>query len=388
MHAQRFRVLAPIAVILLSAGIYALLHLSRPEPEQSDKGPRGAAVRVAVATESSGTLEVLTHGEVRPRVEIDLVSEVGGRVTAVSPQFVLGGTVEPGALLLQIDDTDYQLALREARARVADAELAVQQALADQDVARKQLRNSRDASDLALKKPQVAQARAMLEAAGAGVAQAQLNLERTAVSLPFSGRITQTYVQVGQFISPGTALARVFGTDLVEVRLPLTNAQLAMLDLPIGHTAPAGGGLEVSFSARVGGTQHHWHGKLVRIDPSVDPDTRLLYATAEVDDPYGAAVSMDGMPLAVGLFVEARIEGSKRVHALQIPAKALRAGDLVYVVNDEGLLEIRDVKVATSNASLAVIHSGLEAGERVVVSALRNPIAGMLLSTISDDMEG
>lgn len=375
--------LAPILVIAGSVGVFALLHVSRPEPEKNEDPARPTTVYVTPVTEASTALEVFTQGEVRSRAQIDLVAEVSGRVMSVSPQFVQGGRIEPGESLLRIDDTDYRLALQEAKARVADAELAVQQALADQDVAHKQLRNDPNPSELALRNPQVAQARAMREAALAALEQARVNLDRTTVSLPFKGRVAETYVQVGQFISAGTALARVFGTDLVEVRLPLTNSQMAVLDLPIGYTASEGGGLPVTFSAEVAGQRHRWHGRLVRLDASVDPDTRLLYASAEVEDPYGSAVSAAGMPLAVGLFVEAEIQGADLVQAMNIPGNALRAGDIVYVVNQEGLLEIREVQVAHATPDRAIIRNGLAPGEQVVTSALRNPIQGMALSTVS-----
>ncbi|MEP4148337.1 MAG: efflux RND transporter periplasmic adaptor subunit [Halioglobus sp.] len=383
MTKKLVKIIAPIAVIAASVGAYALLQASRPEPEKNEEGPRPISVYTATVGQEDASLEVLTQGEVRSRTEIDLVSQVGGRVISVSPEFVEGGRIEPGVSLLQIEDTDYRLALSQAQARMADADLSVQQALADQDVARKQLRNDKTASDLALKKPQVAQARAMREAAQAGLEQARLDLKRTSITLPFAGRVAETRVHIGQFITPGTVLGKVFGTELVEVRLPLNNRQLASLGLPIGYIAPQGGGLSVVFSAQVAGELHQWQGKLVRLDASVDADTRMLYAMAEVADPYGKAASKNGMPLAVGLFVDARIQGRNLTAAMSIPGNALRAGNVVYVVNEEGLLEIRNVNVAHATPKRAVIAEGLAPGERVVVSAIRNPIQGMALAALN-----
>ncbi len=377
------KIIAPIAVIVASVGAFALLQVSRPEPEKNEEGPRPISVYTATVGQEDASLEVSTQGEVRSRTEIDLVSQVGGRVISVSPEFVEGGRIEPGVSLLQIEDTDYRLALSQAQARMADADLSVQQALADQDVARKQLRNDKTASDLALKKPQVAQARAMREAAQAGLEQARLDLQRTSITLPFTGRVAETRVHIGQFITPGTILGKVFGTELVEVRLPLNNRQLASLGLPIGYIASQDGGPPVVFSAQVAGALHQWQGKLVRLDASVDADTRMLYAMAEVADPYGKAASENGMPLAVGLFVDARIQGRNLTAAMSIPGNALRAGNIVYVVNSEGRLEIRNVNVAHATPKRAVISEGLAPGEKVVVSAIRNPIQGMALAALN-----
>jgi RND family efflux transporter MFP subunit len=303
----------------------------------------------------------------------------------VSPEFVEGGTITPGVPLLKIEDTDYKLSLREAQARVAEADVELQQALADADVARKQLRNDKNASDLALKKPQVAEARARREAAVANLEQAELDLERTEVTLPFEGRVVSTRVDTGQFITSGTTLGNVFGTGIVEVRLPLSNSQLASLGLPIGFTAEAGAGLPVTLSAEVAGQQHNWPAKLVRLDASIDPDTRMLFGIAEVVDPYGASRSAAGMPLAVGLFVDANIEGKRLPAAVSIPSSALRAGDKVFLVNAEGRLEIRSVEIAHVGGGRAVVSSGLAAGEEVIVSAIRNAISGMAIEAIKDE---
>jgi RND family efflux transporter MFP subunit len=315
---------------------------------------------------------------------ITLTAQVSGRVVSVSPEYLEGGQFDSDTILLEIDDSDYRFALREAEAAVASAELQVEQALADADVARKQLRDLPNASDLSLKKPQIAEARARREAALAALELARLNLERTHVKLPFEGRVASTNVHIGQVISVGTTLGEVFSTDRVQVRLPLNNRQLSALGLPIGFAAEAGAAPPVSFSADVAGETQRWEGKLVRIDASVDPSTRLIYATAEVEDPYGSARSDGGMPLAVGLFVEASIRGRELKNVVQIPSKGLRPGNQLYVVDSSGLLDIRTAKVAHSTPEYAIISDGLRPGERLVVSALRNPISGMALSTIDE----
>ncbi len=382
MANRLWHILTPLLVLAAGVGLYALMHATRPTPQQGGEQVRPTRVHTVIAEVGEVTLEVHSQGEVRSRTQVDLVSQVSGRVVEVSPEFIEGGRVEPGVPLLRVEDTDYQLALDQARARVAEAELAVEQALADADVARKQLRNEPDASDLALKKPQLTQARARLVAARSDLAQAQLNLERTRFSLPFYGRVMSTNVDRGQYIAPGTVLGRVFGTEKVEVRLPLDNAQLASLGLPIGYVAGPGGGPPVRFSTEVAGRVQHWRGHLVRVDAAVDPDTRMLYATAELEDPYGANVSAEGMPMAVGLFVDALIQGRRVENAITLPRPALRAGQIVYLINAEGLLEVRRVQVAHSTADSAVISAGIRAGEQVVTSAIRNPIAGMPLQAI------
>lgn len=378
------RVLMPILVLAGGIGAYALLHLSKPPPEKSEEGPRPISVYTKSVRQEAVKLKVTTQGDVRARTQIDMVTQVGGRIVSVSPQFTEGGEIEPGASLLKIEDEDYRLAFSQAKANVAEAKVGVEQALADADVARKQLRNSPNPSPLALKKPQVAQAQSRLVAAQANLDQSSLNLQRTNVSLPFKGRLISTRVDVGQYVTPGTIIGRAFATKVVEIRLPLNDTQLSALGLPIGYTAPEGEELDVNFSAKVAGKIHQWQGKLVRLDASIDPTTRMLYASAMVLDPYGENTSSNGMPMAVGLFVEAEITGRELSDAYTIPRSALRAGELVFLIKD-GKLAVRKVTVAHSSSTRAIISEGLALGEKVIISPVRNPIQGMALAEVENN---
>ncbi len=324
-------------------------------------------------------MDVVTQGEVRSRVDIDLIAEVSGRLVSVSSEFMEGGAFRPGERLLQIDDRDYQLALSQAESRVASAHVNLTLAEADADVARQQLQGTRSPSDLALKKPQIAEAQAALKAAQADLELARVNLERTRVALPFAGRIADTFVDLGQFVSAGTPLARAFATDEVEIRLPITTDQLAALDLPIGYRAADGEGLHVTLQAPLAGKQQRWTSTLLRLDASIDSETRSLYAIAVTEDPYGANAAETGMPLAVGLYVTAIIHGGSVEDAIRIPKSALRAGDKVYLINSDNTLEIRAVTITHSTHEYAIVGSGLSGGEQVITSTIRNPIPGMAL---------
>lgn len=383
MNSTLIKVISPIAVIGAGIGIYALLFAVKPEPEQKEEPPRALSVFVQPVMRSDVPLKVTTQGEVRAKTQVDIIAQVAGRIVEVSPEFIEGGRVEPGVPLVRIEPVDYELEVKRAQAAVAEAEVRVQQALADADVARKQLRGSANPSPLALKKPQVAQAQAMLTAGEAALSRARLDLERTQMSLPFPGRVISTMVDVGQYVRPGEMIGTAFSQEVVEIRVPLTDSQLASLDLPIGYVAAEGvKPLAVEITAQVAGREHSWMGALSRLDASINPETRMVFGTAEVRNPYGQGVSEYGMPLAVGLFVSAEISGRELQDAYIIPRHALRAGNQVYVVNDEGKLEIRTVEVTHSSAEDAVINTGLEAGDNVVVSSIRNPIEGMALEAL------
>lgn len=374
--------IGPLVVILLTALTVGALVQNAPQPEVGEPETVRIGVYTESATRTGASAEVTVYGEVRPRVQIDVISEVAGRITSVSPSFAEGGSISAGEPLITIEQRDYLLAVSEAKARVAARELELAQALADADVAKKQLANEKNPSDLALKLPQIAQARAALEAAEIGLERAQSDLERTQITLPFDARITQTSVDEGQYLGLGRTIASVFSTDIAEVRLPFTDADIAALGIPIGYEAEEGKGLRVRLTADVAGTTRQWQGQLVRLDASLDPRTRTTFGTVEVRNPF--ADSEGAMPMAPGLFVSASVEGRSLTDVLAIPAAGLRAGGRVFIMNDENLLEVRSVRVAHATSEMAYLSNGISEGDRVIVSPIRNPVPGMALSAIQD----
>lgn len=376
------RSIGPLVVTLLTALTVGGLVQNAPQPEVGDSETVRIGVYTEAAKRTAASAEVTVYGEVRPRVQIDVISEVAGRITAVSPSFAEGGSIPAGEPLITIEKRDYNVAVSEARARVAARELELAQSLADADVAKKQLAKEKNPSDLALKLPQIAQARAALEAAEMSLERARSDLERTQITLPFDARITQTSVDEGQYLGLGRTIASVFSTDIAEVRLPFTDADIAALGVPIGYEALEGEGLRVRLTADVAGATRQWQGQLVRLDASLDARTRTTFGTVEVRNPF--AESEGAMPMAPGLFVSANVSGRSLSDVLAIPAAGLRAGGRVFIMNDEDLLEIRSVRVAHATNEIAYLSSGISEGDRVIISPIRNPVPGMALSAIQE----
>ena len=379
------RSIGPTLVVVVTALIVSSLNQYAPEPEVGAAKVNRIGVYVERAMQVGATAEVTVFGEVRPRIQIEVISEVSGRVVDVSPQFTEGGAVAKGESLITLEDTDYVVAVSEAQARLAARQFELEQALADADVAAKQLAGEPDPSALALKKPQVSQARAAVAAAELSLKRAQSDLARTKISLPFDARLKETMVDLGQFVGAGRTVASVFSTDVAEVRLPLTDADIAALGIPIGYVAPEGKGLLVDLSADVAGVTRRWDGRLVRLDAALDVRTRSTFGTVEVLNPFDVAEGE--MPMAPGLFVAANVKGRQLTDVIAIPADGLRAGGRVFIMNDDDLLEIRSVNVAHATADQAYLSRGVREGDRIIVSPIRNPVPGMALSAIEDAAE-
>ena len=376
------RAALPAVIGLMGVAAYTLLQITAPQPAPKLEAPRPISVKVEPAIRTLTRPTVVAFGEVRPAVRTELVAQVGGKVVATSPAFIEGGKFTPDDVLLSIEDTDYRAAMEEVVARVAAAKLELEQALADADVARKQLAAQSNPSPLALREPQVARAESALRAAQTSLSLAKTNLERTQISLPYTGRVENKFVDLGQYVNPGKVLGTVFGTDVVQVRLPLTTNQLVALAVPIGYQGTADGGLSTTLTATLGGAVHRWQGTLTGLDAAIDPATRTVYGTVIIEDPYSETSSVVDMPLAVGLYVDAEVEGRLMVDAVQIPSAGLRAGDKIFVLTGEGLLDIRQADVVHRSRSNALLSAGVEPGEQVIVSAIRNPVRGMRLQTI------
>jgi RND family efflux transporter MFP subunit len=372
----------PVAVLLAFIVVYVVLAAAAPKPERAEIVARPSAVFVTEAALSPVQLSVTTQGEVTPLTEIDLTAQVSGRITYVNPNFVDGGFFEAGEVLVRLEDADYRLAVTRAEALVAQSRQALVREQAESELAREEWESLGDgeASPLTLREPQMAEARAQLASAQASLDEARLNLSRTRITAPFEGRVRVKNADLGQYVGPGTGLGRVFATNRVQVRLPLTNAELATLNLPLAFQANEDNpGRPAHLSANVAGQERHWEGSLVRTESAINPQTRTMSAIIEIEDPYGAAADEAGAPLAVGLFVTANIDGRELDNAIVLPRSALRGANEVYVAERDGTLSIRQVNVVDTSAERVVLTAGLEPGDRVVTSPLRGAAAGMLV---------
>ncbi|HRX74448.1 MAG TPA: efflux RND transporter periplasmic adaptor subunit, partial [Hyphomonas sp.] len=246
-----------------------------------------------------------------------------------------------------------------------------------------------DASPLARREPQLAQAHAALDSAKAQLKDAELALERTAVYAPFSGRVWERDVDIGQVVGTGQSLGRIFANDVVEVSLPLDDEEMGRLGLPLAFAASAQQpGPVVDFSAVVGGIERHWKGEVVRTAAAVNSQTRQINVIAELQDPYGKGAD-DGAPMAPGLFVNAVIEGKTIPDVLIAPRASLRGDDRIFIGDrDTGKLSIKTVDLIYSDTNGAYIRSGLNEGEYAITSPIQAAFDGMNITVMERMPDG
>jgi RND family efflux transporter MFP subunit len=386
------KIFFPFLLLLLgAAGGFALFKSRQPVvPVEINTPP--PLVRVTVVEVADHPLSVSAQGTVLPRTETLLASQVAGEVIWVSPAFEVGAFFRRGETLLRLDPRDYELEVKRSEAEVAQAQVRITREQAEAELARQEWQElgQGEPGPLVLHQPQLAEAKATLAAAEAILAKTRLSLDRTRLRAPFAGRLRNQSVGLGQFLSPGQQVASLQAIDYAEIRLPLADDQLAFLDLPSAYRdRPAGPGPKVTLRANFAGSRHTWTGTIVRSEGELDPQSRLLNLVARVPDPYGSGdqseVGSERPPLAVGLFVEAEIEGRTARDSILLPRSALRDEEdgqaQVLVVDAENRLRFRPVEVLRLDHDQVLLGQGLEAGERVCISPLDVALDGMPVRT-------
>jgi len=372
----------PFIIVVVFGFGAATLMATAPVLEPSSRIPTPTTVRVQEVTPELIQLKVHSQGTVMPSTESQLIPEVSGRITWMSPSLVAGGYFNAGDVLARVDTLDYQNTKDRAKATLGRAEAEQQHASYEharlRSLAERKL-TSRSQLENALRALRVADA--ALQDARVNYEQARQNLERTEIVAPFTGLVRTENVDIGQFISRGAAIATLYASDLVEVRLPIADRQLAFLNIPptLRGELPTTIQPTVRLTTEYGGQQLVWNGKIVRTEAEIDVSSRMVHLVARVpNDPSQA-------PLSVGLFVEAEIAGLSADNIVVLPRSALRNNNQVLIVDNENKLRFRDIQALRLYQDNVLVEAGLETGERVCLSPLQTALDGMTVNPINDD---
>jgi len=385
-----FKNILPLGLIVLSAAVvYGLMHISKSKrPERKAAEVQAIVVNAIPAEVTSLKLSVFSQGSVKPRTETTVVAEVSGKIVDVSPNFIAGGFFRDGEVLLQIDPSDYQAALKRAQANLASrkAQYADQKARSEQAMKDwTNLGRQGTPSDLTLRKPQLAEALANVQAAEADLQKAQRDLQRTRISVPYDGLVRSKKADIGQYVAPGTPLGVTFAIDSAEIRLPLSATDVSFLDLPSATNPENKQFPRVTLRSDTAGISGEWQAEIIRTEGVVDEQSRVTYAVARVIDPYGVLGLSVQSDLRVGTFVRAEIEGVQVDNVIVLPRAVLSTNNTVLVANEKDELEIRPVSLIRAEPRRVYISDGLKSGEWVITTLLDAPIPGTLVAVTGRD---
>ena len=363
---------SPLIIILVSIIIFVLMIRLRPEAKFEEPKIIPQLVETMVAYPSEVGAKISSQGTIRPEHEIFVTSELSGKVTWVSKNFLDGAGFQIGDTLMKIEKRDYELALISTESSLFQARLALEREEAEANLASIEWKRvgKGDASSLTLREPQLAQARAVLAAAEAAYEQSKRNLERTSIIAPFEGRVRKKMVDLGTNLIPGSRLADIYATASFEVRLPIADKDIPFLGIPLdGTSIDPSNRPEVRLSTSYGGDELNTKGFIVRSESEIDPKTRMISAIATIP------ISNANSGFKVGMFVNAEINGLSFPGVTVVPRSAVK-DNMIWVVIDEKLRR-KSVEVIRFEKDFAFISDGLNKNDRILITRLSSYVDGM-----------
>ena len=379
------RVIAPLLLLVLGAILtYTLVNTGPKMKKAPPKIWKLPGVKVISVTAESITIPVSTRGLVHPTTKIQLTSEVSGVITKVSPKLVNGAYFKKGEMLLKINPSHYEAELNNAKANVASAKHHLVKTKAatrtsdavDFDIER---------SDLAKGKPQMREAQAKYTAALSAMRLAKRSLENTTIIAPFDGRVASKLANIKEHTTIGKPVAEIYAIDSVELRLPLSEIQMALVDIPQRYSGESISGNEPNVILEDTKHQFRWHGKINRSEGSVDPRNRLTFVVARVEDPYARDPEQPGRPpLTMGSFVEATIQGIQHNNIFSVPRKAIHNMNEIWTLDDENRLHVKNVDILYRGKDRIYVKEGLEDNERVILTPMKAVVENMEVAITSE----
>jgi len=380
--------LLPLVVIVITVAVIWLIFASKPVAKKNLDAPvHKLRTEVMEPHADSFQVWVPSYGVIQPQTQSLVIAQVAGQVTEVSDRFREGAFFEKGDVLLTIDDADYQAQLTIAQAEMKQAEFTLEDEKARSQMALndwKKLGNKGLPPALTAREPQLNSALAAYEASQAKVHQAQLNLNRTKIVAPFAGRVLNLDVNVGQVVNNGTTLGAIYAVDVVEVRLPLKQSDLVHLTLPETYrdleTQQNEATVPVKLMAELANTVHTWEGELVRVEGTIDEQTRQLYVVVVVKDPY--KYRSDGTPpLKIGQFVKALIKGHVLDNVVVLPRAAVVSGKQINLIENQVLKRFQ-INPLWEDDTHVIINNQFEPGTFISVTPLGDVVSGTAVEII------
>ena len=382
------RIVLPIAILAVAIGVAAVLISTPTQLEESSPEIVPVSVRVMEVDTESTRLTVNSQGKVQAAQQVNLSASVAGVVAWVSPSLEAGGFVAADDVLVRLESGDYETAVARSRASMQQMEAEAERARLELERMRN-LSQERLASQAQLQNAErdytVTQAR--LSDARASLKQAELDLSRTQIRAPFSAVVESKAVELGQYINRAANVAVLYGSDVVEVRVPLAIRQLGFLDIPLGNRGELSAEMapDVVLRGMYGGSEHRWNGKLVRVEAAIDPNSNAVQSIIRVDQPSGSNAGWSSeIPLPIGLYVDAEITGREVDDVFVLPRSVVRNNNQVLVVDAEHKMYFRDVEILRLEEQRVIISGGLFPGELICTSPIQAVYDGMLVSVVRE----
>ena len=372
----RLRRLVPAAVLVVALGGGLALVATSPSTERQPESFEPPVVGVVPVDRAAYPRAVEAYGSLVPSREATLYPEVQGPVVEIHPHLEPGGIVRAGEVLLRVDPAEYELAVAGAQAALAEAQAALEIERGRQVVAQREwelfgaeLPDAELGRELALRVPQLRQAEARIASARSALDRARLDLERTALRVPFDALVVRETTEVGQRVTPQSAVAELAGVEVFWAR-----ASLSLDRLPaVIAAAERGGAARVVLTSGLDQRVER-SGRLVRQLGSVEAEGRMAQVLVAVDDPLGLS---GGPALPLGSYVRVELDAGVLEDAVRVPRQGLRENGEVWVADAEDRLRVRRVQVLWRQGDEVAVGDVFQEADRLIVSPVGSPVPGM-----------
>ncbi|MCP4272940.1 MAG: efflux RND transporter periplasmic adaptor subunit [Gammaproteobacteria bacterium] len=384
--------LLPFIIIVIAVAVASVLLFNNENKQQESVIVEPLRVETQVLVAKDKTFAIHTQGIVRSTDQTQLMAEISGVIASISPRFQVGSFFHVDEVLFTLESLEYQAAVKQAKAVVAEKKAQLVQETAKAKQAKMQWKDVSNATDLALRKPFVAEAKALLQSAEAKLERAQQILRRTEIKAPYDGIVTEKTVGLGQYVNPGSTLGKIVSVGQSEMRLPLKDQLLGMLDyseLSPQHNQ-TGCQLSVELSFVYKGEQVSREAEVCRSEAVIDAESRVHYLVANIPDPYLLyPKDLDAVetrkPLKIGTFVTAKLLSKQYKGVFEIPRELLRDNNQILMVKKSASggdeIHFKQVDYFHADNKYIYINAGLKAGERISLTYIDMPIEGMAVIT-------
>jgi len=373
-----------IAALIIIGAILAFRHQMNTSPHAArKKPPRQAKLVQVIPLHKDDCVTVVTeNGTVVPAQQVTLQPQVTGQIIEIAPDVIPGCVISASQKLITIDPRDYDIMVQQRRSDVATAEKNLKVEQGNQAVARQEYQLlgeviTEEDRELVLREPQLASAQTALESAQAALQRSQLDRARCDIAAPFNAIVRDKHVDLGATVGANTQLTTLIGTDEAWINVKVPIDKLKWIIIPQSNGDP---GSKVTISSKVWGPEQHRTGRVVRLHGEIETQGRMAKLLVVVADPFCLKPENQGKPqLLMGSYVSAKIEGRVLPSVFPIEESYLHDNETVWIMDDQEQLQIRNVQVVFSGPGQYYISDGLTENERLVVTNIAAPIAGMPL---------
>jgi len=382
-----------LPVIVLAVGVYATVYLfsSSPKAKRLPKKKNLPIVQTVQGTFGNHPTLISAMGTVKPSQEIDFKPQVSGVVISLGPNMLPGGHFSRGDILMQLDPQDYELAFRQQKNGVIQAQNNLEIEQGNQIVAARELellgeQVTESEKRLMLRGPQLQTLENELEIAQAKLDQARLDLERTTLKAPFNGIVQTREVNIGSWVSTASTVATLVGTDSFWVEVSIPEEQLQWVHIPSGN-GDVGSTVRI-YNPSSWGSDRYRTGQVVQLLPTLETQGRMARLLIEVEDPMSLREGNESQPkVLIGSFVRVSIEGKIVENVMILTRDYLRNGNTLWVYEPDGTLGIREVNIVFKNQDIVLVNGAISEKDELVVSSLSTPIAGMKLAKVNEQQK-